>query len=234
MRKERTQEEFYKEYYMRAGADRNDLRLNPGVLFQALAAEKAFVRAARDIRHDPAAAKVLDVGCGGGGDLFQVLRAGYDQKNITGIDIQQDRLDAAKRLYPSICFVAGDAAKLNFPDGMFDLVFESTMFATLTDADSSAKIAAEMLRVCGQGGYLLLLDWRTPKPGAADYKALTKDRLAKLFKTGTATEIVGVYPGALVPPVGRFFSAYLCGLYFLVAAVFPFLVGQVVYLLRKK
>ena len=226
--------EWYKSYYAKGGMDRNSLRLNPGVLFQILAAEKSLIFAVRNIAQDVTAAKVLDVGCGGGGDLYQLLRLGYVPENITGIDIQQDRLLAARRLYPSVHFVKGDASKMEFSGGAFDLVFESTMFATLPDEELSAKIAAEMLRVCKPGGYLMLVDWRTPKPGDANYLALTRTRLERLFSVNSETELVGLFPGALVPPLGRFLSKHLPSLYFLVVASFPFLVGQVAYLLRRK
>lgn len=140
MQREQIQKQWYKEYYRRAGVDRNNLRINPGVLFQTLAAESAFICAVRHIEHNPATAKVLDVGCGGGGDAYQLLRVGYLPQNITGIDVQPDRLDGAKRLYPSMRFLHADAAAMAFQDGEFDLVFESTMFATLPDDEVSAKI----------------------------------------------------------------------------------------------
>lgn len=234
MQREQIQKQWYKEYYGKTGLDRNDLRLNPGVLFQVLAAEKAFILAVRQLEHNPARIKVLDVGCGVGGDAYQLLRVGYLPENITGIDVQPDRLDSAKRLYPSMRLVHADATEMGFQDGEFELVFESTMFATLPDDEVSSKIAGEMLRVCKAGGYLLLVDWWTPKHGDPSYKALTKSRLAALFKLGDEARLIGVYHGALVPPVGRFLSTYFPALYFPLARLFPFLVGQVAYLLQKR
>lgn len=231
---EQKQKEWYKAYYNRVGVDRNNLRLNPGVLFQTLAAEKAFINAIRYVEHNPATAKVLDVGCGGGGDAYQLLRVGYLPNNIIGIDVQPDRLDCAKQLYPSMRFFQTDATSMDFVGGEFDLVFESTMFATLTDDAVSLRIASEMLRVCKPGGYVLLVDWWTPKHGDKSYKALTKSRLAKLFKLGEDARLLVVCHGALVPPVGRFLSAQLPGAYFAVARLFPFLVGQVAYLIQKR
>ena len=159
---------------------------------------------------------------------------GYLPQNITGIDVQSDRLASAERLYPSMRFVHADAAAMDFQDGEFDLVFESTMFATLSDDNVSSKIAGEMLRVCRPGGYILLVDWWTQKLGDASYKALTRSRLAALFKLGDETKLLGVYHGALVPPVGRFLSTYFPAAYFPIARLFPFLVGQIAYLLQKR
>jgi ubiquinone/menaquinone biosynthesis C-methylase UbiE len=234
VRGESSVKDWYRRYYAKGGAERNDIRLNPGVLFQVLAAEAAFIAAIRNFGHDTSVAKVLDVGCGSGGDLLQLLRVGYLPGNIYGVDIQKERLEAGRKLYPSVNLFLEDASKMSFQSCGFDLVFESTMFATLPDDKVREGIASEMVRVCKSGGHLLLLDWRTHKPGDPNYKALTRREVKKLFRVGADTEIIGVYPGALVPPVGRFLSAHLPSVYFLVAAIFPFLVGQVAYLLKKK
>jgi len=228
------QKEWYSRYYAKLGGNRNSLHKNPGVLFQLLALEKAFVSALRAVKRNPSEMSVLNVGCGTGADLFYLLRIGCRPGNITAVDVQKERLDSARSIYSTVNFVCCDASKMTFPDATFDLLFESTMFSTLPDEIVSSEIAAEMVRVCKPGGYLLLLDWRIQKPYDTSYRALTKRRLSKLFELDSKTEIVGVYPGALVPPVGRFLSAYLPGLYFLVASLMPFLVGQVGYLLRKK
>lgn len=225
---------WYESYYSRLGSDRNSLARNKGVLFQTLAMEASVVGAMRNLRGDLAAVKLLDVGCGGAQNLFQFLRLGIRAENITGIDILQDRIREALKLYPQSRFICGDAGKTQFSDSEFDLVSEFTMFATLPDEELSARIAGEMVRVCKPGGHILLVDWRTPKPGDANYLALAKRRLKKIFKVGEQAEMVGVYPGALVPPLGRFLSKYLPSIYFLVAACFPLLVGQVTYVLRKR
>ncbi len=57
--------------------------------------------------------------------------------------------------------------------------------------------------------------------------------LRRLFDVGKRTDLIAIERGALVPPIGRFLSASLSSLYFPVAAMLPFLVGQVVYVLRK-
>jgi ubiquinone/menaquinone biosynthesis C-methylase UbiE len=225
---------WYRDYYQKKGTDRNDLRTNPAVLFQNLAGEESIVRAMRDVTHDPRTAAVLDIGCGDGGDLFDLLRVHYDPEKITGIDILSDRVAQARKMFPHVRFLVGDASRLEFADDSFDLVYESTMFATVTDNDLAAAIGREMVRVCKAGGYLCILDWRTPKPYDSNYNALTKKHLRRFFAIGEKTQWLGMYRGALVPPLGRFLSKWAPSLYFLVRACFPVLCGQVVYLLRKR
>jgi len=91
-----------------------------------------------------------------------------------------------------------------------------------------------MVRVCKPSGYFVLVDWWTPKPGDKNYKALTRKELNKLFLIGKYTELLSIHRGALVPPIGRLLSKYASFAYFLVAKCFPFLVGQVVYVLKKR
>lgn len=225
--------QWYETYYGEKGANRNDLRNNPEVLFQTLALEASVVRALAVLGGDPKCACVLDVGCGGGGNLYQLLRLGYEASNISGIDILPANVEVARRTYPNMRFVVGDASRMEFADASFDLLCESTMFATIPDDTLAASIASEMVRVCKPGGYLLMVDWRTPKPRDSNYKALTRKRLGELFGVGCGTRLVAVCRGALVPPIGRFLSKHLPSTYFLIAGAFPFFVGQVAYVLRK-
>jgi len=233
MNRQENTRQWYESYYEKKGVNRNDLRANPEVLFQTLALEASVVRALTALGGDPNRARVLDVGCGGGGNFYQLLRLGYEASNISGIDILPGRVDAARKAYPNIRFVVGDASRMEFPDASFDLLSEFTMFATLPDDAIAVEIAREMIRVCRSDGYIILVDWRTPKPGDSNYKALTQKRLRMLFGLGHGTRLIGVYRGALIPPVGRFLSKYLPSAYFFIAAIFPFLVGQVAYVLQK-
>lgn len=108
----------------------------------------------------------------------------------------------------------------------------STTFIQLTDDNLSQRIADEMLRVVKPKGYIMLIDWRYSF-GRCEYKALSKKRIHALFKVGTKTKICCYKNGALVPPLGRFLSSYLCSFYFIVQRLFPFLVGQSTTILQK-
>ena len=123
---------------------------------------------------------------------------------------------------------------MKFEDAAFDVVSESTMFVSLTSDKLRTAIASEMVRVCRPGGYLILVDWRTPWPGNPNYKALTLREVRRLFGVKEKTDLVVRSRGALVPPLGRLLSRYASPLYFLVAALAPALVGQVVYVLKRR
>lgn len=234
MIQERLQEEWYARYYTAAGADRNDLRANPGTLFQVLAFELSLIRALSGIDLDLGSSTLLDVGCGSAAGLYQFIRLGFAQRHITGIDVRSAPIGVARAAYPHARFVKGDASRMEFADAAFDVVSESTMFVSLTSDKLRKAIASEMLRVCRPGGYLVLIDWRTPRPGNSNYKALTLREVRRLFGVGGQTDLVARRHGALVPPLGRLISHRAWPLYFLISALAPALVGQVVYVLKRR
>ena len=159
---------------------------------------------------------------------------GFKPENLTGIDVQEERILDGKRCFPNVHFVHGDAAKMQFQDESFDIVTESTMFTQLTDDDLAHSIASEMVRVTKTGGYILLVDWRYSKPwDKKNYKGLSVKRIRNLFSVGSKTNIFGAFNGALVPPIGRFLSKRMPSVYFLVQALLPFCVGQKVTILKK-
>ena len=223
----------YSQYYKNHSEDRNDILTNPGVLFQTLAFDRANIRALSRLELDRRTARVLDVGCGTGSSLLSLVRLGFDPANLSGIDIEQDRIDAALKQAPNVDFRCSDARKLDYADGTFDLVLESTMFVLMTDENLATEVAREMIRVTKPGSYIMLVDWRYGKPGNATYKGLSKSRIASLFDVGSSTRVEGVERGALVPPVGRFLSKSVPSLYFVVQALLPPLVGQTTTVLRK-
>jgi 2-polyprenyl-3-methyl-5-hydroxy-6-metoxy-1,4-benzoquinol methylase len=203
------------------------------VLFQFLAAEASVVRALRSIQLNPAEAKVLDVGCGRGGSLMTLLRMGFTPTNLHGIDIRPEQIAFARKWLPLSPIECADASRLEFAEGTFDIVHAAAMFLQVPDETLSARIAAEMVRLTKRGGHILVSDWRYSKPGSSEFKAVDKKRIARLFSVGSHTIVQGVFPGQMIPPVGRFFSEHLPSLYFLVRAVFPFLVGRVTTVLQK-
>jgi len=225
--------DFYADYYAKKGVDRNSLLHNPSVLFQVLAQDAAIIRGLRSGGLDPQSAQVLDVGCGDGASLWLLLRLGFEAGNLHGVDLLESRIASARARHPLIHFDCADATRLPFDNDSFDLVMESTMFIHATDEEVAQKIAAEMIRITKPGGTLLISDWRYAKPRNRHYKAVTKERLAELFQTGALTKIHERYRGSLLPPVGRFFSRHSAWSYFAVQALFPFLTGHMVTVLKK-
>jgi ubiquinone/menaquinone biosynthesis C-methylase UbiE len=226
-------EQCYLEYNARKGVGRNSLLHNPEVLFQTLARDAAMVRAMQWIKPNAESARVLDVGCGEGDSLWVLLRLGFEPSNLSGVDIQEEKIIQAKATNPLVNFEFADATSLRFNDETFDIAMESMMFLQLTDDDVARRIASEMIRVTKPGGILLVSDWRYSKPGSKEFKGVSRKRIADLYQVGKQTRVRGTFRGALIPPVGRFLSKHLPSAYFAVHKLMPFLTGQVVTVLEK-
>jgi ubiquinone/menaquinone biosynthesis C-methylase UbiE len=110
--------------------------------------------------------QVLDVGCGPGTittDLARRVAPG----NVVGIDnhpapLGEARAEAQRHGLRNVSFAVADVYKLDFPDGMFDVVHAHQVLQHL-----SAPVAAlrEMRRVCTPDGVVAARD--------ADYAAMT-------------------------------------------------------------
>ena len=226
--------EWYKKYYEIKGDSRNSLLRNKEVLFQTLALDASIIKAISFIKPEPKNNRVLDVGCGGGGSILNFIRMGFPPENLTGIDIQEERISEGKRLFPNATFVQGDAARMRFENETFDIVTESTMFVQIIDDVLSQSIANEMIRVTKANGYIILVDWRYSKPWDKSYKGLNMRRIKELFCVNSRTKIKGIFKGAIIPPIGRLISKRFPCLYFLLQSLFPFLAGQITCVLQKK
>ncbi len=91
---------MYSRYYEQHSADRTDLLANPEVMFQIFAFDRANIRTLQRMDLDRSSARVLDVGCGSGSGLIQLLRLGFTQQQMSGVDISTERIELARQTLP--------------------------------------------------------------------------------------------------------------------------------------
>ncbi len=98
---------------------------------------------------------ILDVATGSGGFITFLLDNIKDFNEITGIDLNEQRLADARSAYPAgnIRFLHMDATCLEFPDGYFDTVCIAN---SLHHMETLTTVLAEMERVCKHGGNFLI------------------------------------------------------------------------------
>jgi ubiquinone/menaquinone biosynthesis C-methylase UbiE len=103
-----------------------------------------------------AGTRVLEVGCGLGDLAAAAARRGAA---VTGTDLAEGMLEAARRRHPELELVLADAEALPFDDGRFDVVLSSVgaMFAP-----HHRTVADELLRVTRPGGTIAMANW-TPE-----------------------------------------------------------------------
>ncbi len=113
--------------------------------------------------------KILDVGCGRGLLLIGAAKQLKTGK-ATGIDLwQNEDLSAnsasetianakAEGVFDKVRVESGDARKLVYPDGNFDVIVSGTVIHNIPDRTGRERALREMLRVLKPGGQLAIFD----------------------------------------------------------------------------
>lgn len=90
--------------------------------------------------------KILDLGCGTGDLAKQLADAGAE---VVGIDSSPDMIEQAKRKYPEVSFMTGDATALDFHDE-FDAVFSNAVFHWIKEPSKALDSVYESLKKGGR------------------------------------------------------------------------------------
>jgi len=223
---------YLSDHYKNKDLEKDSL-FNKEVLFQYLARKKCLINTLSKLSLEKDISRIIDIGCGSCSDLINLVSFGFNQKNLYGVDLSKSDIEFGKKNYPLLNLYNQNATKLDFKNNFFDLTMESTMFVQITNLEISQGIANEMLRITKKKGVILLIDWRYGKIHDKKFLACNKRRVKEIFKVGDKTSLISIVPGMLIPPVGRFISSNFGSLYFILSRLFPFLVGQVGYVLKK-
>jgi ubiquinone/menaquinone biosynthesis C-methylase UbiE len=108
--------------------------------------------------------KILDAGCGTGWCLRALVESGVQAERLRGVDIQEERVAAAKRAVPGAEIDVGDVRGLPFPDETFTVVLQLTLLSSLGSHEAIREAVGEGVRVLGPGGLLLIYEPRVPNP----------------------------------------------------------------------
>ena len=112
------------------------------------------------IRRPAPGERVLDVGCGGGLDVFAAALLAGPGGRAVGLDLVPEMAAAAGRAAEGwtgghASFAAGAVESLPFPDGAFDLVLSNGVLNLVPDKDAAFR---EIHRVLRPGGRLAAAD----------------------------------------------------------------------------
>src|SRR5438132_4273234 len=104
--------------------------------------------------------RVLDVGSGPGFLAADMAVAVGASGRVRGVDISETMVAISQRRcadLPHVEFQIGDATRLPFPDGGFDVAVSTQVYEYLSDGDVTTALA-ELHRVLRLGGRVLILD----------------------------------------------------------------------------
>ena len=137
---------------------------DPAHLFTIQSRQRAIVRRlGREGLWPLAGRDILEVGCGSGGVLLELLSYGADAERLHGTDLLAERVTAAHRRLPHVAVTCADGGRLPYGDESFDLLLQFTMFSSILDQALCYTVANEMRRVLKPGGLILWYDfWLNP------------------------------------------------------------------------
>jgi len=150
---------------------------NPAYVAYMQGLERALLRALADAGIELAGASVLDVGCGTGYFLHRLRE--YGAGECHGVDLAENRIEAARKRYPVLDWRIASATELPFGDGELDLVTQFTCLSSIVDGDARLAAAREMRRVAR--GSVLSFDIREASAGATPTVGLDRAELRRLF-----------------------------------------------------
>jgi SAM-dependent methyltransferase len=182
----------------------NELRyrmLNPAVWQAVLERQREVLRLlARVATKDLAELDVLEVGCGGGGNLLELLRFGFDAARLQGIELLEERHALARHALPAaVRLTLGDASKAAVLSESCDIVLQSTVFSSLLDDAFQQRLADAMWAAVKPGGGVLWYDFTVNNPRNADVRGVPLARVRELFPHGD----VQARRITLAPPIAR-------------------------------
>ncbi len=159
---------------------------------------------------DLSALRLLEVGCGGGGNLLELLRLGFAPENLSGAELLAERCAQARRVLPvGLGLHEGDALAMPLQAETQHIVFVSTVFSSLLDDAFQQRLADAMWRWVRPGGGVLWYDFTFNNPANADVRGVPLRRVRQLFPQAT----VRAQRVTLAPPIARFVTRVQPSLY---------------------
>jgi ubiquinone/menaquinone biosynthesis C-methylase UbiE len=209
----------YRSYREEGVADRRWSQENPGNRAMLRERREAIRSLLAERNLLPLAGRrILDVGCGSGGELAHLISLGAEARHLHGVDLLPERIEAAREAHPELTFSCGNAESIDYPDGTFDLVMLFTVLSSILDPAMANNLCAEAKRLLKPGGALLCYDFRFGNPYNPNVRGVTRRELIRLFP-GFSMQARSL---TLLPPLTRRLGRWTEALYPILARV-PFL-----------
>jgi SAM-dependent methyltransferase len=188
-------------YARRDAGDRYSM-LRPDVWHTVQERQRAMLRLFAGLGwNDLASLRVLEVGCGAGGNLLELLHMGFAPQHLAGVELLPERLAHARaRLPPAVALWPGDATQLDLPPASQDIVFAATVFSSLLDLAFQERLATAMWRWVKPGGGVLWYDFTYDNPANADVRGVPLRRIRALFPHAASVQAQRL---TLAPPIAR-------------------------------
>ena len=175
--------------------------LRPEVWQTVQERQRALLRMlARHGVREPAALRLVEVGCGQGGNLLELIRLGFAPGHLAGIELLPERCAAARAALPAgVTLLEGDASVAPIAPASQDLVLQSTVFSSLLDPAFQQQLADAMWIWLKPGGAVLWYDFTYDNPRNPDVRGVPLARVRELFPRAR----IDARRVTLAPPLAR-------------------------------
>jgi SAM-dependent methyltransferase len=147
---------------------------------------------------------LVEVGCGSGGNLLDLLRLGADAGRVMGLELLPERVAAARACLPAAVRIEpGDAALAAIEPASQDAVLAFTVFSSVLDAAQQLRLAAAMWSWVRPGGGVLCYDFAVDNPRNPDVRGVIVARVRELFPQAR----LDIRRVTLAPPLARALAA---------------------------
>ena len=188
-------------YARRAAHDSRYGPFNPAALRERQGRQRALLQMLSS--HgltDLSALRLVEVGCGDGHNLLELLQLGFAPEHLHGIELLPPRHAAARHALPTATALwLGDASVAPVEPASLDLVLAATVFSSLLDDAFQQRLADSMWRWLRPGGAVLWYDFTVNNPRNADVRGVPLRRVQSLFPQGR----VDSRRLTLAPPLAR-------------------------------
>jgi ubiquinone/menaquinone biosynthesis C-methylase UbiE len=156
---------------------------NPGYVFILQDLERRVLKAlARAGISSLGGRQILEIGCGTGHWLRELVKWGAAPEDVVGVDLLLGRVADAKSLSAgAVKLMCASAGELPLRDKSFDLVAQFTVFTSILDSTLKRQVAREMLRVLKPSGLIVWYDFFVDNPRNPDVRGVGGHELHSLF-----------------------------------------------------
>lgn len=145
--------------------------------------------------------RVLEIGCGDGGNLLDLIRGGCSPGNLTGVELLPERAAMARSRLPAACTVTeGDFTQRAAEHTGQDLIVCFTVMSSLLNEADRERLAAAAWRQLAPGGVVLLYDFIVDNPRNPDVKGVKPDSFSRWWPQAQRIVLRRL---TLAPPLAR-------------------------------
>jgi SAM-dependent methyltransferase len=175
--------------------------LNPEVVARVQERQRAMLALIRRAGWQTLAGRdVLEIGCGSGANMLELLTLGAEPARLSGNDLLPARLAAARTLLPdAVRLFPGEASSLPVEPASVDLILQFTVFSSLLDDALQARLANAMFGWLRPGGAVLWYDFTIDNPRNGDVRGVPLRRIRSLFPASR----IEARRITLAPPIAR-------------------------------